>query len=95
VEVVDVPAATVVSLGARGYMTEDQVALARKRLERWLEGQIGQVADGPVRVMGYNSPFVPASRRFWEVQIPARKGRQVRDGLTWAWHSCLPARGTA
>ena len=28
---------------------------------------------GAVRVMGYNSPFVPRDRQFFEVQIPIRE----------------------
>jgi hypothetical protein len=25
---------------------------------------------GPYRVLGYNSPFVPKNKTFWEVQVP-------------------------
>jgi hypothetical protein len=27
---------------------------------------------GPLRVMGYNSPFVPQEKNFFEVQIPLK-----------------------
>lgn len=33
--------------------------------------------SGPVRVMGYNSPFVARDRQFFEVQIPVREVASV------------------
>jgi hypothetical protein len=74
VEVRDVPPKTVVSVGIRGNDSVRQIAAARAQLERWLELHQEQYqVDGPVRVLGYNSPMVPAARRFAEVQIPVRK----------------------
>jgi hypothetical protein len=74
VEVVDVPAMTAVSIGLRGETTEARVADARSRLEAWLKQQADKYTTaGPLRVMGYNSPFVPANRRYFEVEIPVRK----------------------
>lgn len=74
VEVVDVPAATVVSLGMRGQRSDGALTQAEQRLRNWLEQNKGQYEQaGPVRVMGYNSPFVPRDRQFFEVQVPVRK----------------------
>ena len=28
---------------------------------------------GPWRVMGYNSPMVPAAQQYWEFQVPVRR----------------------
>lgn len=71
VEVVDVPAATVVSIGVRGPRTDEAMTHAEQRLNDWLREHSQQYRrTGPVRVMGYNSPFVPRARQFWEVQIP-------------------------
>jgi hypothetical protein len=70
VTVIDVPASTVVSLGMRGDFSGDRIAGARARLEAYLkEAKRYQIA-GPLRVMGYNSPFVPVARRYFEVQLP-------------------------
>ena len=30
-------------------------------------------ADGEHRLLGYNSPMVQASKRYWEVQVPIKK----------------------
>jgi hypothetical protein len=73
VEVVDVEPMTVVSTGVRGPRTAKAVSTARQRLDAWLETNRGRyVAEGPMRVMGYNSPFVPREKNFFEVQIPVR-----------------------
>lgn len=73
VEVIDVPAMTVVSLGCRGQRTGSAIAEARDKLVRWLDEKKGDyVTAGPMRVMGYNSPFVPRDRNFFEVQIPIK-----------------------
>jgi hypothetical protein len=74
VRVVDVLPMTVVSVGVRGVTAADSVAAARDKLEQWLEANRDRyLADGPIRVMGYNSPFVPAERRYFEVQIPIKE----------------------
>jgi hypothetical protein len=79
VEVEDVPAGSAVSIGVRGEMTEARIAQARKRLESWFDAHPEYASISPVRVMGYNSPFVPAARRYWEVEIPVRKAGTTRD----------------
>ena len=74
VDVADAPPMTVVSLGLRGDMSDARVAEARELLEGWLrEHSREYVEAGPLRVMGYNSPFVPRQRRYFEVQVPVRK----------------------
>jgi hypothetical protein len=74
VEVVDVPAATAVSMGMRGQRSDDVLVQAEQRLRSWLEQNKGKYEqNGPVRVMGYNSPFVARDRQFFEVQIPVRE----------------------
>jgi hypothetical protein len=74
VEVADVPAMRVVSIGVRGGRTADAVSKASSRLEGWLEANANRyVADGALRVMAYNSPFIPRDRQFFEVQIPVKE----------------------
>lgn len=71
VKVTDMKPHQVVSIGVRGKMSEDAVMKAHSRLRVWLESHADQyVASGPLRKMGYNSPFLPDSRKFFEVQIP-------------------------
>ncbi len=74
VEVTDVPPATVVCLGMRGQRTEQAVVQAEHRLRDWLNQNKDRYEQcGPVRIMGYNSPFVARDRQFYEVQIPIRE----------------------
>lgn len=73
VEVSDVPSMKVVSIGCRGPQTSTAIDEARQKLLKYLEENRDQLAvAGPMRVMGYNSPFVPRDRNFFEVQIPVK-----------------------
>ena len=73
VEVIDVPAVQVVSIGCRGSQTAGAVAEAREKLLKYLsENKERYAIAGPMRVMGYNSPFVPRDKNYFEVQIPVR-----------------------
>ena len=74
VEVVDVPAVTVLSVGARGYERPDRLATLNERLLRWLAANATEFeAAGTMRMMNYNSPSVGDDRRYFEVQVPVRK----------------------
>jgi hypothetical protein len=48
-------------------------------LSAWLAAQTQLEADGPLRVMGYNSPMVPARKRFFEVELPVRWKKAAAD----------------
>jgi hypothetical protein len=84
VEVIDVPATTVVSIGCRGERTASAIAEAREKLGAWLDrNQATYLPAGPLRIMGYNSPFVPRDKSFFEVQIPVKAANglpEVADG---------------
>ena len=74
VEVIDIPAMAVLSFGMRGDVTKARLAEAKAHLDAWLKQHAKEYeASGPLRVMGYNSPFVSADRRFTEVEIPVRR----------------------
>lgn len=74
VEVVDVPSHIVVSIGMRGDRSDAVLVQAEQRLRNWLEQNTNRYEqNGAVRVMGYNSPFIPRERQFFEVQIPIRE----------------------
>jgi hypothetical protein len=73
VAVVDVPPMTVVSIGVRGARTQSSVMQSRERLQSWLDENKDQYeVAGELRVLGYNSPFVPRGKNFFEVEIPVR-----------------------
>jgi hypothetical protein len=69
VAVLDLGAREVLSVGLRGRRSRTAVTRAKLLLQSELERQ-GLRADGPFRVMGYNSPMVPAGQQFWELQGP-------------------------
>lgn len=71
VKVQDIDKLTAVSLGLRGTATEARVLEAEARLEAWLASHAEEHrAAGPIRTLIYNSPFLPAKRQYFEVQIP-------------------------
>ena len=72
VEVVDVPAAVVVSIGMRGYSNDAAVKAAKAKLHQYLATRPDLEPAGELRVMGWNSPSVSSARRYFEVQIPVR-----------------------
>ena len=73
VRVVDADPMKVVSLGIRGSRRKQFVTDAVRRLNRWLQATPKYQAAGGFRVMGYNSPFVPRGKQFFEVQLPVRE----------------------
>ena len=79
VEVVDVPATTVLTIGSRGHDRPSRVAELRARIDAWLAQHPEWQVAGEMRTMGYNSPSVAAERRYFEVQLPVqpRAARRV------------------
>lgn len=72
VDVVDVPASTVLSIGQRGYTSDAIIQSARSRLEAYLATRPDLEPAGELRVMGWNSPSMPMAKRFFEIQIPVK-----------------------
>ena len=72
VDVIDVPARTVISTGIK---SDDRkaVADAERRLRQYLDTHPGYVIDGPLEVLGYNAPMTPANKRIVEVQFPVKQ----------------------
>lgn len=73
VEVMNIEPMLVASLGCRGRSSGAAVEDARDALASWIVSQGDLEIAGPLRQFGYNSPMVPNSRRYFEVQIPVRK----------------------
>lgn len=72
VEVRDVPAAQVLSIGVRGSESRGQIAAAEDALRAWLGEHREWQVDGPLRTFGYNSSAVRGQRRCFEVQGPVK-----------------------
>jgi hypothetical protein len=73
VKVLDVGPVTTIAIGCRGATDRPRIAEAERRLATWLEANRDKfAAAGPIRMMGYNSPFVPVSLRYFEVEIPVK-----------------------
>lgn len=70
VEVVDVPAMQVLTLGARGHDSRPAVAELEQALRTWLAANPRWAQAGPLRTMNYNSPMIARDRRYFEVQLP-------------------------
>ena len=70
VAVLDTTECTVVSVGMRGSPSSENIESAR----RWLLEKIKNAPEpyeieGELKVMGYNSPFMPEKLRYYEVQL--------------------------
>ena len=72
VNVEAVPERTVVSLGAKGSYSEDNVNQVRERLETWLAAQTEWVADGTPYAVFWNGPMTLWLFKHYEVHIPVR-----------------------
>lgn len=68
VEVTDVPAMRVVSIGVRGDTTDAAVSEALGRLTEWLAAHPDAKAEPGYRVLGYNGPMTAPAKRYFEVQ---------------------------
>jgi len=80
VDVADVPARTAISIGMRGETSPKAVKSAHIRLKAWLAEYADEyVAEGNVRVLGYNSPMTSEDKRYFEVQIPVREKKALSD----------------
>jgi hypothetical protein len=73
VEVVDLPPATVLSVGVRGEASEGARRAARAALEGELAAR-GLRAAGAWQALSYNSPMLGAAQRYWELQVPVEGG---------------------
>lgn len=73
VSVRDVESQRMASLGVRGGYGDERIAGHVATLRAWLAAHADQwEAIGPVRLLGYNSPFIPAVMRYGEIQVPVR-----------------------
>ncbi len=75
----DIPAMFTVAIGLTGDFDPNAFTYIES-LESWLaQNDSDYERDGKVRVMGYNSPFVWKSQRFFEIEIPVRKRTRTAE----------------
>ena len=72
VAVLDLEPVEVLSIGLRGRRSGAMLEQAKKLMEARIK-EDGLAVDGSWRILGYNSPMVPSSRQYWELQVPIRK----------------------
>jgi len=70
VVVADMPTMRVLSIAFQGQLSADTREQAEKKLAAKIESRKDLTVVGPYRVLGYNSPFVPKDKAFWEIQVP-------------------------
>ena len=73
IAVLDTKECMVASIGMRGSPSSENIESAR----RWLIEKIKNAPEayeiaGELKVMGYNSPFMPEKLRYYEVQLPLK-----------------------
>ncbi|MEM1329727.1 MAG: heme-binding protein [Planctomycetota bacterium] len=74
VQVVDLPAMTVVSIGIRGAYLSKHWSEPLAELEAWLNSNSSDWRPvGDPRFCGYNAPFIPVWRMWSEIQIPIER----------------------
>lgn len=69
VEVIDVPAMTVVSYGTNGPTNRETWDNAIEQIEAVIADLEGWQSTGQLRMLGYNSPMIPEGKRYYEVQV--------------------------
>jgi len=80
VDVVDLDPVRVLSYGIRGPKTDKKLRAAMEAINARLSQESANwKRDGEWRLLGYNSPMIPADRRFWELQVPVAPVRGTRN----------------
>lgn len=73
IEVEDIPAMTVVSLGLKGAYSYESYQDGLKRLTQWLNNHPEYERVGNPRRFFYDGPYVPDALKRSEIQIPIQK----------------------
>ncbi|WP_435019157.1 heme-binding protein [Tundrisphaera sp. TA3] len=72
VTVADMPGLRVLSIAHQGAMSPETVKEAEAKLSEAIAARPELEAAGPIRVLGYNSPFVARAKQYWEIQKPIK-----------------------
>ena len=76
VQVIRLPARTVLSIGMRGAYTRSRFERGRERLRQWLRDNPGYRSAGDPYAVYWDSPFVPWFLKRSEVHIPLAVGSE-------------------
>ncbi|MCG5059546.1 MAG: heme-binding protein [Limnoraphis sp. WC205] len=77
IEIEDIPAMTVVSLGLRGSYDYSSYQENIKKLQNWLDQHPEYTVVGQPRRFFYDSPFVPEAFKRSEIQIPIQSTAEI------------------
>jgi len=69
VQVIDVPAMTVLSYGTNGPVTRETYEAGLEQIEAELAKLEDWQSTGKLRLLGFNSPMIPEAFRFYEIQV--------------------------
>ncbi len=72
VQIIDAEPVVVVSVGVSGPLWGPTIREKAGELMAWIEDSGEWEVAGDLRTFGYNGPYVPNDRKWWEVQIPVR-----------------------
>ena len=81
VEVADLPRLRVLSVAFQGQLNDEILRGLEAKLADELKRRPELVADGPPRVLGYNSPMIPKDKNYWEIQIPLKAASPAKGPL--------------
>lgn len=70
VKVADMPRIKVLSIAQQGPVTAEAIKAAQEKLVARLKELGNLQSTGQFRLLGYNSPMIPRSKNYWEVQLP-------------------------
>ena len=76
VRVIDVPERKVVSMGATGSYSEENINDVYIKLEKWLASQSEWIADGSPYAVFWNGPMTLWLFKHFEVHIPVKNNVQ-------------------
>ncbi len=76
VNVVEMPARMVASIGGKGSYKEKNVSKVRIKLESWLENHPELEQAGDAYAVFWNAPFTPWFLKRFDVHIPVKKKKQ-------------------
>ncbi|MEO0512625.1 MAG: heme-binding protein [Planctomycetota bacterium] len=79
VKVVDTQPVIVLSLGVQGANGFDEILPKADELTAWIDENDAWEQAGDIRTMGYNGPYIPRNRKWWEIQVPVRQVEAADD----------------
>jgi hypothetical protein len=74
VKVVDIEPYEAVNVGLRGEMNDREIKAAQEMIDAWLKANESTYeVQGTPRILGYNSPSLPAAKKYYEVQVVVKR----------------------